>query len=136
MAVQMVFPNYAVADIGAATAFYEALGFRKNPVFSDETTSCMVVSDQVAIMLLEDARFDGFLVEGQRRAPRGSLENLLAMLLGSRAEVDAFGEAGLRAGGTLSKPVEENEWGMYGGQLTDPDGHIIDFFHMDAPPEA
>lgn len=99
MAVQMVFPNYAVADIAPATAFSEALGFAKNPVFSDDW-----------------------------------LENLLAMLLGSPEEVDAFASAGTGGGGTLSKPVEANEWGMYGGQLTDPDGHIIDFFSMEAPP--
>lgn len=134
MAVRMVFPNYAVDEIARSTAFYEALGFTRNPDFSDETTSCMTVSDEVAIMLLERDRFDGFLVGDQQRAPRGSLENLLAMLLGSREEVDAFGAAGAAAGGTLSKPVEENEWGMYGGQLTDPDGHIIDFFHMEGPP--
>ncbi len=36
MAVQMVFPNHAVADIKRSTAFYEALGFERNPVFSDE----------------------------------------------------------------------------------------------------
>lgn len=133
MAVQMIFPNYAVADIATATAFYEALGFEKNPDFSDETTSCMVVSEQAAIMLLEHDKFDEFLVAGQQRAPRDTLENLLAMLLGSREEVDAFATAGTAAGGTLSKPVEANEWGMYGGQLTDPDGHIIDFFFMEAP---
>ena len=133
MAVQMVFPNYAVADIQRATAFYEGLGFAKNPQFSDEATSCVVVNDQVAIMLLEHAKFDEFLVGGQQRAPQGTLENLLALLLGSNAEVDAFASAGEAAGGTLSKPVEANEWGMYGGQLTDPDGHIIDFFFMEAP---
>ncbi|MCH1882572.1 VOC family protein [Agrococcus sp. ARC_14] len=133
MAVQMIFPNYAVADIARATAFYEALGFAKNPVFSDETTSCVVVNDQAAIMLLEHAKFDEFLTGDQQRAPQGTLENLLAVLLGSNEEVDAFASAGASAGGTLSKPVEANEWGMYGGQLTDPDGHIIDFFFMEAP---
>lgn len=133
MAVQMVFPNHAVRDVARATAFYEALGFSVNPEFSDETTSCIVVNDQVAIMLLEHDRFDEFLVGEQRRAPEGTLENLLAMLLGSREEVDAFSAAGTAAGGTLSKPVEANDWGMYGGQLTDLDGHIIDFFFMEAP---
>lgn len=133
MAVQMVFPNHAVSDVARSTAFYEALGFEKNPVFSDETTSCMVLTEQVAIMLLEHAKFDEFLVGDQRRAPEGTLENLLALLLGSREEVDAFAAAGAGAGGMLSKPVEDNEWGMYGGQLTDPDGHIIDFFFMEAP---
>lgn len=133
MAVQMVFPNYSVVDVRVATAFYEALGFTRNPDFSDETTSCMVVSEQVSIMLLEERRFDEFVVGDQRRAERGSLENLLAMLLGSRDEVDSFGAAGTAAGGRLSKPIEESEWGMYGGQFTDPDGHIIDFFHTEAP---
>lgn len=133
MPVQMVFPNHAVADIARATTFYEALGFSKNPMFSDETSSCIVLTEQVAIMLLEHAKFDTFLVGDQQRAPRGSLENLMALLLGSKAEVDAFASAGIGGGGTLSKPVEDNEWGMYGGQLTDPDGHIIDFFFMEAP---
>ncbi|WP_413319135.1 VOC family protein [Agrococcus sp. 1P02AA] len=133
MAVQMIFPNYAVADIARATAFYEGLGFSKNEMFSDERTSCMVVSEQASIMLLEHDRFDEFLVGDQQRAPQGSVENLLAMLLGSTAEVDAFASAGTTAGGTLSKPVTADEWGMYGGQLTDPDGHIIDFFFMEAP---
>ncbi|WAC65461.1 lactoylglutathione lyase [Agrococcus sp. SL85] len=133
MPVQMTFPNYAVADVARATAFYEALGFARNPMFSDETTSCVVVNDAVAIMLLEHARFDAFLVGDQRRTTDGSLENLLAVLLGSREEVDAMAEAALAAGGTLSKPVEANAWGMYGGQLTDPDGHILDFFFMEAP---
>ncbi|WP_072314046.1 VOC family protein [Agrococcus sp. Marseille-P2731] len=133
MAVQMIFPNYAVADIARATDFYTALGFSKNEMFSDEDTSCMVVSEQASIMLLEHDKFDEFLVGDQRRAPQGAVENLLAMLLGSQEEVDAFASAGTTAGGTLSKPVKADEWGMYGGQLTDPDGHIIDFFFMEVP---
>lgn len=130
MSVQMVFPNFAVADIQVATAFYEALGFSRNPMYSDERTSCMVVSDQVAIMLLEHDRFEGFLAEGQSRAEPGQLETLTALLLDSPGAVDEFATRGVDAGGTLSKPVVQNEWGMYGGQLSDPDGHILDFFHM------
>lgn len=133
MPVQMVFPNDAVADVARATAFYEALGFQRNPMFSDETTSCVVVHDAVAIMLLEHDRFDSVLTGDQRRTTDGSHENLLAVLLGSREEVDALAEAALGADGTLSKPVEANEYGMDGGQLTDPDGHILDFFFMEAP---
>ena len=133
MSVTMVFPNFAVADIAVATAFNEALGFQKNPMFSDDTSSCVVVSDGSAIMLLEHDKFDGFLTGDQQRAERGHLETLTALLLDSSAAVDEFAKAGTSAGGMLSKPVEANEWGMYGGQLTDPDGHILDFFHMEAP---
>ena len=51
-----------VVHVARSTAFYEALGFERNPMFSDETTSCMVLTEQVAIMLLEHAKFDEFLV--------------------------------------------------------------------------
>ena len=63
-------------------------------------------------------------------APKSGTTYLQAILERNR---DAFARAGVAAGGRLSKPVEDTEWGMYGGQLTDPDGHILDFFHMAAP---
>lgn len=83
--------------------------------------------------VLEHERYDAFLVGDQRRAEPGTLETLTALLLGSRDEVDDFGARVERSGGTLSKSVEETEFGMYGGQATDPDGHVLDFFFMEAP---
>lgn len=133
MSVTMTFPNFAVEDVAVATAFYEALGFAKNPMFSDEHTACIVVSDQVAIMLLEHDKFDSFLIDGQTRASRGHVETLTAVLLDSTDAVDAFALAGASNGGTLTKPVTQQEYGMYGGQLTDPDGHVLDFFFMESP---
>lgn len=133
MAVQMTFPNFPVADIRRATDFYLGLGFEQNPMFSDETTSCIVVNATTAIMLLEHERYDAFLVGDQRRTEPGTLETLTALLLGSRDEVDDVAARVERSGGTLSKPVEETEFGMYGGQATDPDGHVLDVFFMEAP---
>jgi predicted lactoylglutathione lyase len=36
---KLIFVNLPVRDLGRATAFYEAVGARKNPQFSDDTAS-------------------------------------------------------------------------------------------------
>ena len=42
---KQIFVNLPVRDLRKATAFYAALGAVKNPQFSDDTASCMVVSE-------------------------------------------------------------------------------------------
>ena len=49
---KMIFVNLPVADVAKSTAFYEAIGFEKNPQFSNEQASCMVWSDTIHVMLL------------------------------------------------------------------------------------
>ena len=57
---RMIFVNLPVADLARATAFYEAIGARKNPQFSDGTASCMVFSDTIVTMLLTHEKFRQF----------------------------------------------------------------------------
>ena len=54
---KLIFINLPVADLPKATAFYESIGARKNPQFSDGTTSCIVFSDTIYAMLLTHDRF-------------------------------------------------------------------------------
>ena len=49
---QMIFVNLPVADLAKSTAFYETVGFEKNPKFSNEMASGMVLSDAIHVMLL------------------------------------------------------------------------------------
>ena len=49
---KQIFVNLPVRDLRKATAFYAALGAVKNPQFSDDTASCMVVSESIFVMLL------------------------------------------------------------------------------------
>lgn len=37
---RMIFVNLCVSDIVAATAFYTAIGAKKNETYSNDTTSC------------------------------------------------------------------------------------------------
>jgi predicted lactoylglutathione lyase len=49
---QMIFVNLPVTDVARSTAFYEAIGFEKDPRFSNEQASAMVWSDTITVMIL------------------------------------------------------------------------------------
>ena len=103
-------------------------GRRHNPDFSDDGTTCVVITDQLYVMAMERARFQGF-IEGEI-APAGTVEVLHALTCDSREEVDQFVTKALDAGGRAWKPT--NDLGhMYGGSFQDPDGHVWEVVWMD-----
>ena len=55
-----LFINLPVADLPRSMAFFEALGFARNPQFSDDNGACIAVSEAVSVMLLTHARFRDF----------------------------------------------------------------------------
>ena len=57
---KMIFLNLPVTDLVRSTAFYQAVGASKNPQFSDNTASCMVLSDTIHVMLLTHDKFQQF----------------------------------------------------------------------------
>jgi predicted lactoylglutathione lyase len=122
----MIFINLPVADLDAAKAFYTKLGFVNEPKFTDETAAAMQWSDAIFVMLLTHGKWKDFT---QRPIAVG--EVLLALSLGSRAEVDTMTDAAGAAGGTVDpNPVQDHGW-MYGRSLIDPDGHIWETVWMD-----
>ena len=56
---KMLFVSLPVADLAASTAFYEALGFERNPQLCDDTGACMVWSEAIQVMLITDVRTPG-----------------------------------------------------------------------------
>ena len=127
--MKMIFVNLPVADLARARAFYEALGFTRNPQFSDDTGAAMVWSDAIFVMLLTHAKWQGFTT--RPICPPGSSEVSLAITVDSRAEVDALVAAGAAAGGTADANPPEDHGFMYQRTLLDPDGHVWEPFWMD-----
>lgn len=127
--MRMIFVNLPVADLEASTRFYTALGFKKNPEFSDDTTSCMIVSEHIYVMLLNHVRFRSF-INGDISDARSTKEVLNTLSAASRAEVDDFKAKALGAGGGEWKP--NMEFGpMYGTSFQDLDGHVWEVMYMD-----
>jgi predicted lactoylglutathione lyase len=127
--MQMIFVNLPVADLDAAKAFYEAIGFTNNPQFTDETAACMVLSEAIHVMLLTHGKFAQFTPKPIADA-HGSTEMLVCLSRDSRAAVDSITDLAIAAGGR--EPREAQDYGfMYGRAFEDPDGHIFEVMWMD-----
>ena len=126
---QMVFINLPVDDLSAATAFYEGVGFTKNPDFSDHTASCMVLSDTIFVMLLTHEKFRQFT---HREVADGhaATSALYAISRDSREAVDAIMDAAAAHGGKEHRDTQDLGF-MYGRAFEDPDGHVWEPFYMD-----
>ncbi|MFN6982086.1 MAG: VOC family protein [Brevundimonas sp.] len=128
---QLIFINLPVADLNRSIAFYEAVGATKNPMFSDETAACMVLSDVIHVMLLTHDKWRTFT---DRQIPDAhvSAQVLLCLSRDSREAVDAMAAQAGAAGGTAD-PNRSQDYGfMYGRSYADPDGHIWEIMWMDA----
>lgn len=125
-----IFVNLPVADLARATAFYEAIGGRKEPRFSDDTAACMVFTDAIHVMLLTHAKFAGFAPRPIADA-RAVTEVLLCLTEDSRDAVDATVIAGAGAGGTADPAPRQDHGFMVLRTVEDPDGHIWEVVWMD-----
>jgi predicted lactoylglutathione lyase len=127
--MRMIFVNLPVKDLEAAKAFYAAIGFRNEPMFTDDTAAAMVVDENIVVMLLVEQRFKDFIV-GDIADAGTTKEVLNALSADSRGEVDEFLAKAREAGAKPWKPVM-NEGPMYGGSFADLDGHVWEVVHMD-----
>lgn len=129
---RMIFVNLPVTDLQKSIAFYEAIGARKEPKFSNEAAAMMVLSDTISIMLLTHDFYRGFTSKKIADAHQTS-EMLLCISCDSPAEVDQLTEAAVAAGGRADVGPKQDAGGlMYGRSFEDPDGHHWEPMWMDA----
>ncbi|MFM5930454.1 MAG: VOC family protein [Novosphingobium sp.] len=126
---RMIFVNLPVSDLARSIAFYEALGFTRNPAFSDDAGACMVWSEAIYVMILSHAKWQGFTT--RPICPRGSSEVSLALAVDSKDEVNRLVEAGAAHGGTADVNPPEDHGFMFQRTITDPDDHVWEPFWMD-----
>src|SRR5687767_14668515 len=114
-----IFVNLPVTDLKRSMRFFEALGHKNNPQFTDETAACMVISDDIFVMLLTYAKFKEFTPKAICDT-REATEVLNCLSCESRGEVDEHVRKALAAGG--SKYAEPKDYGfMYKHSYADPD---------------
>jgi predicted lactoylglutathione lyase len=129
-----IFISLPVADLDVAIAFYDALGFERNPRFGDDASACMTWSEAIHAMLLTHARWR--TLTQRPFPPVGSAGMMLSLSMDSRGAVDALNEAAAAHGGRADVNPPEDHGFMYSRDLADPDGHMWGVFWMDpgAPP--
>lgn len=124
-----VFINLPIGNLKASMAFYDALGFKNNPQFTNDDAACMVYSDTIYVMLHSHASWRRFT---QRPIPpSSSSEVMLALSVDSTKEVDTLNDIAQANGGTADINPKQDLGFMYSRAFTDPDGHIWEPFWMD-----
>ncbi len=128
-----IFISLPVTDLTASRAFYEAIGLRNNPQFTDETAAWMVWSDAITVMLLTHARWQTFT--SRPMPPKTSSGVMLALSCESRDAVDAMSDAAVAHGGTADINPIEDHGSMYTRDFADPDGQALGamWMEMSAP---
>ncbi len=124
-----IFVNLPVKDLDASKRFFTALGFSFNSQFTNEQGACMVVEQNIYVMLLTEPRFRDFITGGIAD-PTQAVEVLTCLSAGSRAEVEDILAKALAAGAKPWKPAQDYGF-MYGCSFQDLDGHVWEVMWMD-----
>ena len=135
---QMIFINLPVANLKSSMAFYEGIGFKNNPQFTDDTAACMVLSETIFVMILTHDKWKQFTKKEIPNA-KNVAQVMLAISRNGKGDVDAIINNAAKAGGKADpNPVQDLGF-MYGRSFEDLDGHIWESFWMDMsalPPQA
>jgi uncharacterized protein len=125
-----IFVSLPVTDLERSKAFYTAIGFTLNPLFTDHNAACIVVEeDHSALMIMTREFFQTFTdlpIGDPAVNPSGSV----SFFLESREAVDEAIANGLASGGAEPHPATDYGF-MYQRGLNDPDGNALEFGYMD-----
>ncbi|MCW2747291.1 MAG: glyoxalase [Nocardioidaceae bacterium] len=125
-----MFVNMPVTDLERAKAFYTALGFTINPLFTDHNAACVIVEEDHSYFMILVREFFQTFTTLPLGDPAVNPTTATAIFVDSRDAVDAAIAAGIGAGGAEPHPASDYGF-MYQRTLTDPDGNIIEFGWMD-----
>lgn len=124
-----IFVNLPVKNLQRSIAFFTRLGYTFNPQFTNENATCMIVGENIFVMLLVEKFFQTFTTKPVCDATQQT-EVLLCLSVESRARVDELVAKALAAGGTAPTPPKDHGF-MYGHGYQDLDGHIWELFYME-----
>jgi len=124
-----IYVNLPVKDLPRSIAFFTRLGYKFDPQFTAENATCMIVSENIFVMLLVESFFKTFTTKELCDATRDT-EVIVCLSTDSRSQVDDLVEKAVAAGGTT--PQEARDYGfMYQHGYQDLDGHLWELLFMD-----
>ena len=124
-----IFVNLPVRNLKKSIEFFTKLGYTFNPQFTDNTATCMIVSENIFVMLLTEEKFKTFTPKSICDATQ-STEVLVCLSTESRQKVDELVRKAVAAGGTTYNNPQNHGF-MYGHGFQDLDGHIWELIFME-----
>lgn len=126
---KQIYVNLPVKNLNWSVEFFTKLGYTFNPQFTNENATCMIVSENIFVMLLVEKFFMTFTAKPICDATK-STEVLVCLSSTSRAEVDDMVRKAVAAGGTSPRKPQDHGF-MYGHGFEDLDGHIWELIYME-----
>jgi len=124
-----IFVNLPVKNLSITVEFFKKLGFSFNPQFTDENATCMIISDNIFVMLLVEKFFKTFTNKVICDTTKDT-EMIIALSAESRQKVDEMIQTVFEAGGKESREPQDHGW-MYGRSFEDINGHLWEIIYMD-----
>jgi len=124
-----IFVNLPVRNLSQSVEFFRRLGFAFNAQFTDETATCMIVGENIFVMLLTRDKFKTFTPNEICDATK-STEVLLCLSSESRKAVDELVQKAVAAGGSTYSAPQDHGF-MYGHGFQDLDGHIWEIVYLE-----
>ena len=124
-----IFLNLPAKDLNKTIEFFTKLGFKFNPQFTDENATCMIVGEDIFVMLLVEKFFKTFTKKEICDTSKNT-EVIVALSVEGREKVDQMINKAIEAGGRESREPQHHGW-MYGRSFEDINGHIWEIIYMD-----
>jgi len=126
---KQIFVNLPVKDLPKSIEFFTQMGYTFNPQFTDETATCMIIDENIFVMLITHKRFADFTKKEIANSHK-TTEVLVCLSCESREQVDELVNHAVKGGGKIARDTEDYDW-MYNRSIEDLDGHIWEYAWMD-----
>lgn len=123
-----IFVNLPVKNLQDSINFYLSLGYSVNKQFTDENAACIVISDDIFLMILVEPFFKSFS-KLDVADTKSCNEVIISISLESKDEVNDIVNKAILAGGTYANDATDHGF-MYEWGFKDLDGHNWGFFYM------
>ncbi|MYM72191.1 glyoxalase/bleomycin resistance/extradiol dioxygenase family protein [Duganella sp. FT109W] len=123
-----IFINLPVRDLQKSIHFFTHLGYSFNQHYTDDSATCMIVDENIFVMLLTETRFKEFTPKPISDA-HTSTEVLVCLQAPSRDAVTTLVSKAIEAGGRTYKEPQDRGF-MYGHGFEDLDGHLWELVYM------
>ncbi|HYJ41378.1 MAG TPA: VOC family protein [Steroidobacteraceae bacterium] len=127
-----IFVNLPVKDLKRSVLFFTGLGYTFNPTFTDENATCMIIGENLFVMLLVEKFFSTFTSKAITDTAK-STEVLNCVACSSREQVDSLVAKARAGGGKVPREPQDHGF-MYSHGYEDLDGHTWELVHMTGEP--
>jgi predicted lactoylglutathione lyase len=124
---KQIFVNLPIENLKNSVSFFKELGFTFNEQFTDEESTCMIVSEHIYVMLLEKRKFASFT--SRKIADKDTTEMTMSFACASADEVRTISEKAFELGAKRVNDPEDLGF-MFSWGFEDLDGHMWDLFWM------